>query len=69
MTIWGALFAKFGSCINPIVYGCGHPKYQAELARRYPSLACAAGDEGKKAKGDNTSDATSTVSETSEAKP
>lgn len=22
MTIWGALFAKFASCLNPIVYGC-----------------------------------------------
>uniref|UniRef100_A0AAU8BC24 Opsin n=1 Tax=Conopomorpha sinensis TaxID=940481 RepID=A0AAU8BC24_9NEOP len=39
-TIWGSLFAKANAVYNPIVYGISHPKYQAALYARFPSLAC-----------------------------
>jgi r-opsin len=44
-TIWGSLFAKANAVYNPIVYGISHPKYRAALTKKYPSLACASGDE------------------------
>nr|ACH56536.1 putative long wavelength opsin [Thermonectus marmoratus] len=40
-TIWGSLFAKANAVYNPIVYGISHPKYRAELFKKFPSLACA----------------------------
>ena len=41
-TIWGSLFAKANAVYNPIVYGISHPKYRAELYKKFPSLACQA---------------------------
>ncbi|KAL4705038.1 hypothetical protein ACJJTC_009826 [Scirpophaga incertulas] len=36
-TIWGSLFAKANAVYNPIVYGISHPKYRAELYKKFPS--------------------------------
>ncbi|NP_001301099.1 ocellar opsin-like [Limulus polyphemus] len=38
ISIWGAVFAKAGSCYNPIVYAISHPKYQEALRKRLPRL-------------------------------
>jgi len=44
-TIWSSLFAKANAVYNPIVYGISHPKYRQALQKKFPSLACASGDD------------------------
>nr|WCQ76415.1 long wavelength sensitive opsin 2 [Heterocerus fenestratus] len=44
-TIWASLFAKANAVYNPIVYGISHPKYRQALQKKFPSLACAAGQD------------------------
>lgn len=60
-TIWCSLFAKANAVYNPIVYGISHPKYQAALFKKFPSLACARSD-------DDASSAASGTTTTSEEK-
>ncbi|PNF36221.1 rhodopsin [Cryptotermes secundus] len=60
-TIWCSLFAKANAVYNPIVYGISHPKYQAALFKKFPSLACARTD-------DDSSSVASGTTTTSEEK-
>ncbi|KAG1653774.1 Lateral eye opsin [Nymphon striatum] len=54
---WGAVFAKFSACYNPIVYGISHPKYRQALFTKFPALACGNGT------GSGSDDTKSVVSE------
>lgn len=59
-TIWGSVFAKANAVYNPIVYGISHPKYQAALYKKFPSLSCGNGG------GDNQSVASAATACTDE---